>query len=332
MPDITRRHVVAALGAGAMGSVLAGLPGQARAQANWPDHPVRIIVPYAPGAGTDFIVRAVAERLSRQTGQQFVVEHRGGAAGALGTESVIRSLPDGYTLLMTPQAPVQLLPHLRKLPYNPMTDLVTVGRMGESISGFAAHPSVGAKNLVEFIALAKKNPGKFTYATSGVGSVNHLRAEALKLMAGIDILHVPYKGVGEALPDLLAGNVSCMFDSNVFPYVKAGKLVLLGVLADERYSEFPDVGTMKEQGLPDYDIPIWYGAYAPAGVPQPILTKLHAELAKMHSDPEFQAKQFAGGIRIYQDAMTLPELKAWVAAQSVRFADLMQRAHITLDQ
>jgi tripartite-type tricarboxylate transporter receptor subunit TctC len=329
MPSISRRRVVAAVGAGA---VLGLHTIAARAQTSWPDHPVRVIVPYAPGAGTDFIVRAVAERLSRQTGQQFVVEHRGGAAGTLGTETVTKSLPDGYTLLMTPQAPIQLLPHLRKLAYNPMTDLVPVGRMGESISGFAAHPSVGAKNLPEFVALAKKNPGKFTYATAGVGSVNHLRAETLKLMAGIDLLHVPYKGVGEALPDLLAGNVSCMFDSNVFPHAKAGKLTLLAVLADERYSEFPDVGTMKEQGLPDYDVPVWFGAYAPAGVPQPIVNKLHAELATMHTDEEFQEKQSAGGIRIYKEAMTLSQLRTWVEAQSLRFADLMRRANITLDQ
>jgi tripartite-type tricarboxylate transporter receptor subunit TctC len=126
--------------------------------------------------------------------------------------------------------------------------------------------------------------------------------------------------------------VSCMFDSNVFPHAKAGKLTLLAVLADERYSEFPDVGTMKEQGLPDYDVPVWFGAYAPAGVPQPIVNKLHAELATMHTDEEFQEKQFAGGIRIYKEAMTLSQLRTWVEAQSLRFADLMRRANITLDQ
>jgi tripartite-type tricarboxylate transporter receptor subunit TctC len=329
MLKMRRRSVVAGL---AVGAVLGLHTSRARAQTNWPDHPVRVIVPYAPGAGTDFIVRAVAERLSRQMGQQFVVEHRSGAAGTVGTETVTRSLPDGYTLLMTPQAPIQLLPHLRKLAYDPITDLVPVARMGESISGFAVHPSLGVKNLPEFVALAKKNPGKFTYATSGVGSVNHLRAETLKLMAGIDLLHVPYKGVGEALPDLLAGNVQCMFDSNVFPHAKAGKLTLLAVLADEQYSEFPDVRTMKQQGFPDYDVPIWFGAYAPAGVPQPIIDKLHAQLATMHTDQDFQEKQFAGGIRIYKETMTLAQLRTWVEAQSLRFADLMRRANITLDQ
>ena len=328
MPVISRRDLVATL---ALGATLGGFPRRARAQSGYPSRPVRVIVPYAPGAGTDFVVRAVAERLSRQMGQQFVVEHRGGAAGTVGTETVARSAPDGYTILMTPQAPIQLLPHLRKLSYDPLTDLVVVGRMGESISGFAVHPSLGVKNMAEFVALAKANPGKFTYATAGVGSVNHLRAETLKLMANIDLLHVPYKGVGEALPDLLAGNVQCMFDSSVFPHARAGKLSLLAVLADERYSEFPDVGTMKEQGFPNYDVPVWYGAFAPAGVPPQIVEALHREIGTVHADKEFQAKQFAGGIRIYRDAMSLTQMRDRVKAQSLYFADLIKRADIRLD-
>ena len=328
MPVISRRDLVATL---ALGATLGGFPRRARAQSGYPSRPVRVIVPYAPGAGTDFVVRAVAERLSRQMGQQFVVEHRGGAAGTVGTETVARSAPDGYTILMTPQAPIQLLPHLRKLSYDPLTDLVVVGRMGESISGFAVHPSLGVKNMAEFVALAKANPGKFTYATAGVGSVNHLRAETLKLMADIDLLHVPYKGVGEALPDLLAGNVQCMFDANVFSHVRAGKLSLLAVLADERYSEFPDVGTMKEQGFPNYDVPVWYGAFAPAGVPPQIVEALHREIGTVHADKEFQAKQFAGGIRIYRDAMSLTQMRDRVKAQSLYFADLIKRADIRLD-
>ena len=325
MTVINRRATV-------MGLAAAGVAGQARAQAtDWPNRPVRVVVPYAPGAGTDVVVRAVAERLSRQTGQQFVVEHKGGAAGALGAETVAKAPKDGYTIMMTPQAPVQLIPHLRRLPYDPATDFVVVGRMGESISGYAAHPSVGVRNLVEFIALAKKHPGKYTFATAGVGSVNHLRAETLKLMAGIDLLHVPYKGVGEAMPDLLAGNVSTMFDTNVFPHAKSGKLVLLAVLQDERYTEFPDVGTIKEQGLPEYDVPVWYGAYAPTGVPRPILEKLRNEIATIHTDTEFQAKQFSMGIKIYKEDMSLDQLKAKIDAQSRYFADLIRRANIRLE-
>src|SRR6185295_4267042 len=256
-------------------------PAQAQRATDYPNRPVRIVVPYAAGGPTDFIARGTAEKLSQQMGQQFFIENRGGAAGALGAEAVVKSTPDGYTLLLTPQAPIQLLPHLRKLNYDPIKDLIPVGRMSEQIAGFAVHPSLGVKNMTEFVALAKKNPGKFTFGTAGVGSVNHLRVETLQLMV----------------------------DSIVLQPSKSGHLTLLSVLTPERYSEFPDVATMREQGFPDYDVPVWFGTYAPAGVPEPILEKLHREIAKIHSDAEFQAKQFAGGHFVYREALSLPQLR-----------------------
>lgn len=330
---ITRRQLVSALGPCLAAFMLDTVTGPARGQGatDYPNRPVRLVVPYAAGGGTDFIARGTAEKLSQQTGQQFVIEYRGGAAGALGTEAVVKSTPDGYTLLLTPQAPIQLLPHLRKLSYDPLKDLVPVGRMSEQIAGFAVHPSLGVKNLAEFVALAKKNPGKFTFGTAGVGSVNHLRVETLKLMAGIDLLHVPYKGVGEALPDVLSGTIQLMVDSIVLQPAKAGQLTLLSVLTPERYSEFPDVATMREQGFTDYDVPVWFGTYAPVGVPEPILEKLHTELAKMHSDREFQAKQYLGGQFVYREALTMPQLRQRIAKDSERFADLIRRANIKLD-
>jgi len=334
MPKVRRRNLLLA-GAGAL-----AYPAIVRAQggaatgnsaSDWPNRPVRIIIPYAAGGGTDFTVRNVAERMSRNMGQQFVVEHRGGAAGALGTEAVVKAPADGYTMLMTPQAPIQLIPHLRKLPYDPMKDLVVVGRMAEQIGGFAVHPSVGAKTMTEFVALAKKSPGKYSFGTAGVGSVNHLRVETLKLMAGIDLLHVPYKGVGEALADLLAGQIHMIVDSNVLPAAKAGKLNLIAVLTPERYSEFPDVMTMKEQGFPEFDVPVWFGAYMATGTPQPIIDKAHAEIATIHSDKEFQERLFVGGSFVYREAFSLPQLQEKIAAQSARFADLIKRANIRLD-
>jgi len=318
---------MAGLGLSATGMFASG----ATAQSDWPNRPVRAVIPYPPGAGTDFIMRPLAERLSRQFGQQFVVEHKGGAAGTIGAEFVAKSMPDGYTFLFTPQAPIQLIPHLRKLTYEPLRDLVPVGRMGEAFAGFAVHPSLGVKDLNEFVALAKKNPGKYTYATAGVGSVNHLRAETLKIMAGIDLLHVPYKGVGEALPDLLSGVVHCMFDSSVFPHVKSGKLVMLAIVFDERHPEFPDVMTIKEQGFPDYDVPIWFGVYAPAGVPRPILEKLHAAIGTIHTDEEFRAKQLSGGIAIYKEFLSMSAMRERVAQQYDQFGELIRRANITLE-
>ncbi len=329
---INRRHLVAGLASGVAAPLLATTPGPALAQAvDYPNRPVRMIVPYAAGGGTDFIARGLAEKLSQQTGQQFVIEYRGGAAGALGTEAVAKSTPDGYTLLLTAQAPIELIPHLRKLNYDPLKDLVKVGRMSEQIAGFAVHPSLGVKNLTEFVALAKQSPGKFTYGTGGVGSVNHLRVETLKLMAGIDILHVPYKGVGEALPDILAGTIHLMVDSSILPAAKAGKLTLLSVLTPERYSEFPDVATMREQGFPDYDVPVSFGTFAPAGVPEPILEKLNREIGKIHTDTEFRTKQFAGGNLVYKEALSIAQLRDLIVKDSARFGDLIRRANIKLD-
>lgn len=314
-----------------LGLLLSGLFGLASAQTDWPTRPVRVVVPYPPGSGTDFIVRGVAERLSRQLGQQFVVEHRSGASGTLGAESVARASADGYTILMSPQAPIVVLPNLRKVAYDPMKDFVGVSRMGEVIAGFAVHPSLGVKNMAEFIALAKQKPGQITFVSAGVGSVNHLRGETLKLMAGIDLLHVPYRGNGEAVPDLLAGQVHGMFDSLVFPHVKAGKLTLLAILSDERFSEFPDVGTMKEQGLPDFDLPIWFGAWVPAGVPAPIVEKLHDAVSTIHSDEAFKARQFSAGILIYPQADTLAEFKARQQRQLLYFGDIIKRANIKIE-
>ncbi|MGE0226563.1 MAG: Bug family tripartite tricarboxylate transporter substrate binding protein [Acetobacteraceae bacterium] len=304
---------------------------QTQTQTDWPTRPVRLVIPYPAGSGTDFIVRALAERLSRQLGQQFVVEHRGGAGGTLGTEAVVRSTPDGYTVLMTPQAPIVVLPNLRKLAYDPLKDLTAVARMGEVIAGFAVHPSLGVKNMAEFVALAKQKPGEITFVSAGVGTVNHLRGETLKLMAGIDLTHVPYRGNGEAVPDLLAGQVHCIFDTVVFPHAKAGKLTLLAILADQRYSEFPEVGTIKEQGFPEFDLPIWFGTFVPAGVPAPIVQKLHAAISTIHSDEDFKARQLSGGIYIYPQADSLEELKGRLVRQTAYFADVIKRANVTLD-
>ena len=305
--------------------------GPANAQTAWPTRPVRVVIPYAPGSGTDFVIRSLAERLSVGLGQQFVVEHRGGASGALGTEAVARAAADGYTVLMTPQAPITVIPNLRKLPYDPLKDFIAVARMGEVIAGFAVHPSLGVKNMAEFVALAKKKPGYITFVSAGVGSVNHLRGETLKLMAGIDLLHVPYRGNGEAMPDLLAGQVHGIFDTVVFPHVKAGRLNLLAILADERYSEFPDTPTMKEQGFPEFDLPIWFGTYFPVGTPMPIVEKLHEAIATIHTDAEYKAKLFAFGTQVYPRADTLPELKERLVKQTAYFGDLIKRAKITID-
>lgn len=301
------------------------------AQSAYPNRPVRIIIPYPPGASTDNIARPVAERLSRALGQQFVIENKGGAGGALGAETLTKSAPDGYTIMVTPQTPIVVLPSLRKVGYNAETDFMPIARISEVITGFAVHPSLGVTNLKDFIALAKREPGRIVFVSAGVGTITHLRGEMLKLMAGIDMLHVPYKGNGEAMPDLLAGNVHAMFEAVVFPHVKAGKLTLLAVVDDVRHPDFPDTPTIKESGFPDYDLPIWFGAYAPAGTPDDVIAVLHREISKVNGDAEFTAKLMTQGMRVYDKAETPAEIRKRIAAQTLVFRDVLQRAKVTVE-
>ena len=303
----------------------------ARAQSDYPNRPVRIIVPYPPGASTDNIARPVAERLSTAFGQQFVVENRGGAGGALGAEMMAKAPPDGYTIMITPQTPIVVLPNLRKMPYDPAKDFMPIARMSEVITGFAIHPSLGVTTLTDFIALIKRNPGKYTFVSAGVGTITHLRGEMLKIMAGIDLMHVPYRGNGEALPDLLAGNVHAMFEAVVFPYVKAGKLTLLAVVDDERHPDFPNTPTIKESGFPDYDMPIWFGAYAPHGTPRAVIAKLHAEISRIHDDKEFGARLMTAGMRVYPKSESPKDMAKRIAAQTLVFADIIKTAKVTID-
>ncbi|MFM9847701.1 MAG: Bug family tripartite tricarboxylate transporter substrate binding protein [Hyphomicrobiaceae bacterium] len=232
----------------------------------WPNRPVKLIVPYAPGGATDALARPWADKLSQALGQQFVVENRGGASGMIGLEAAAKSLPDGYTLLFTPNAPLSVLPHLRKTPYDPVKSFDPIGRAGDVVNGFVIHPSVGVKTFAELLEYAKKNPGKLAYASSGQGTSTHLRLEALKLKAGIDILHVPYRGGADSLNDLLPGNVQMMNEPITLPHVKAGKLILLAINGRERSPDFPDVPTLTEVGVQGADVPIWFSIFAPAGV------------------------------------------------------------------
>lgn len=301
------------------------------AQVLYPTRPVRIIIPYPAGASTDNIARPLADRLSRALGQQFVVENKGGAGGALGAEVLAKSAPDGYTIMVTPQTPIVVLPSLRKMGYNAETDFLPIARMSEVITGFAVHPSLGVTTLKDFIAVAKQKPGRIVFVSAGVGTITHLRGEMLKLMAGIDMLHVPYKGNGEALPDLLAGNVHAMFEAVVFPHVKAGKLTLLAVVDDVRHPDFPDVPTIKESGFPDYDMPIWFGAYAPLGTPPAVIEILHREISKIHGDAAFTATLMALGMRVYDKAETPKEIRKRIAAQTLVFRDILHRAKVTVE-
>ena len=262
-------------------AALAGSAITTRASAQaaaWPSRPVKLIIPYAPGGASDIIGRPWAEVLSQSFGQQFIVENRGGATGMIGTEAVAKATPDGYTLLLTPSATMSILPLLRQTPYDPQKSFVPVARVGDTINGFVIHPATGLSTMKDTVDYAKKNPGKLIFGSAGLGGIQHLRIEMLKYRAGIDILHVPYRGAADALNDLLAGQIQMMNEINVLPHVKAGKLNLLAISSPDRSPEFPDTPTLTEVGYPNSDLPSWYAVWAPTGTPADIVDKLHTRI------------------------------------------------------
>jgi tripartite-type tricarboxylate transporter receptor subunit TctC len=263
------------------------------AVAAYPEKPVRLIVPYPAGGAADLPARVMAEGLQRKLGKPFVVENRSGAAGAIGTEAAVRSAPDGYTLYCGPNAPLVLLPQVRPTGYKP-TDLVAVAPYGEVVYGFGVLSTMKANNLKELQALAKANPGKLSVSSPGVGSATHLRDEAFKSLADVDIIHVPYRTGAEALPDLLAGRLDIMLDNIFFPQVRIGTVKMLGVLSDRRHPEFPNVPTFAEQGF-DIRLPVWGGFHAPVGTPREAIDTIARVVAELNKEPEIIERQMKIG-------------------------------------
>lgn len=261
----------------------------ARAQ-SWPEKPVKVIVPFPPGGATDVVARPWVEKLTQAFGQPFVIENRGGAGGMIGVESATKAAADGYTLLLCSNSPLVALPHMRKTPYDALKQLVPVARVGDMVGGFAVHPSVPAKTMPELIEYAKKNPGKLSFGSAGLGTVTQLRIEVLKQKTGVDILHVPYRGSGDALVDLLAGTIQLMSENVVLQHVKAGKLRLLAINYPERHWDYPDVPTLTELGIKGADIPIFFSLLAPAGTPPEILKRLNAKALEIAGSADMKAK------------------------------------------
>lgn len=283
---IRRRSALA--GAISLAAAPAILAQGALAQPAWPTRPVKIIVNYAPGGSTDNATRAFAERLSQMLGQQFVIENKGGASGAVGVEAGVRSPADGYTFFVTPVASITILPNARPTPYDPFKDMVPVSWYTDATLVVAIHPSIPATNMAEFVAYAKKNPGKLAFGSSGLGTLTQMVCEVTNREAGIDMLHVPYRGGAESLTDFLAGQVQVFSEGNVLPHVKTGKARLLAIVDSVRHPEFPDVPTLKEI-YPNADILNWFGMFAPVGTPQPIVQAMAAAMAKVSKDPTLQA-------------------------------------------
>ncbi len=264
----------------------------------YPDHLVTLIVPYAPGGGNDVMARLVADKMSKTIGQQIVVENHGGAGGSIATRMIAKAAPDGYTIGLGGTGTLAIAPTLYpNVGYDPRKDFAPVGLIATSALVVLVHPSVPAKTLPDIVALAKQQPGKLNFASAGVGSGMHLATELFELVADIKLTHIPYKGTGPALTDLLGGHVAVYFSSlpPAIALVQEGKVRALAVTSKERSAIFPDLPTVAESGLPDYEAVLHYGIVAPAGTPRPIIDKLNAALRQALASPDVTARIVADG-------------------------------------
>ena len=263
----------------------------------WPTRPVHVVVPYPAGGPNDIIVRLVGKRLGEALGQPVVVENRPGAGGNIGTDSVAKSAPDGYTLVSVGPGALIINPLLGKVPYDTMRDFAPVTIMAVAPNALVAHPSFPAKTVAELIALAKQKPGAINYASGGSGSTPHLAAALFAVMAGVQLTHVPYKGTGPATADLIGGQVQIAFLGipTVLPHIRSGKLRVLATTGKRRSPELPGVPTVDEAGVAGYELSPWYGLLAPAGTPGAVVTRLASEVIRIVRDPAMREQLSAQG-------------------------------------
>src|SRR3954471_15796919 len=301
--------------------------------AEYPVRPIKLVVPYAAGGPTDVLGRMVGDYLSRDLKQTVVVENKAGAQGAIGAEVAARAEPDGYTLFFTAASIVVLNPQLyKKLPYDPAKDFRMLAVITDLPVLMEVHPSVPAKTVAEFVAYAKQNPGKLNFGSAGTGGTIHLAGEMVKQIPGIDMIHVPYKGAGPALTDLLAGNIQVMFDtlSTALPPVKSGLLRPLGVSSSERSPDLPDVPTIAESGYPDYRVSVWYGIAVPAKVPEDISKKISASLDRGLNDDAFRASLEKIGFPVFRPRSPAA-IAEFIDADRARWSKVIKAQNITLD-
>jgi tripartite-type tricarboxylate transporter receptor subunit TctC len=296
--------------------------GTAHAQ-SWPAKPVRFIVPYPPGGSTDLAARTVAERLTRSLGQQVVVENRGGAAGAIGTTEVARAAPDGYTILFAADTVITL--HLvAKVQFDMQRDFAPISLVTIQPIAVAVHPSLGVGSIQELIAYGRANPGKLSFAHSGTGTGQHFSGELLKKMAGLDMVHVPYKGGGPAVQDLLGGQVpmAVMGSTPLIPHHKAGRIKILAFTTKERFPAMPDIPTLHESGLTGFDTSQWLGLLAPKGTSAEVIARLHQETARILALPEVRerlaqaALQAVGNTPKEFEAVLRADIERWTKLAS----------------
>ena len=299
----------------------------AAAAQDYPTKPLRLIIPFPPGGSNDVVGRIVATQLGERLGKQVVVDNRGGAGGVLGTEVAANAPPDGYTLLVISLAHT-VNPGLYKLRYDPIKSFVPVAMIGSGANVLSVHPSVPVNSVQELIALAKQKPGELNYASAGPGSFQHMGSELFKLMANVNIVHVPFKGGGPAMIDVVGGHSQVLFSSLVqtMPHIRSGKLRALGTGGAKRSAILPDVPTIAEAGVPGYEMANWWGIVAPAGTPQAIVDRLAKEIAVVLSSPETQKQFSTEGAEVVQK--TPAEFGQFIEAELTKWQRVVKEANI----
>jgi tripartite-type tricarboxylate transporter receptor subunit TctC len=313
-------------------AALAGL-APAWAQAGYPARPVRMIVPFPPGGPTDVMGRTAAKAMGDRLGQQFVVENKAGAGGNIGTDAVAKAAPDGYTIGLTAISSLAIAPHLYgSVPFNVEKDFVPISLVGTTPCALVINPAAPFSDLKGMVAYARANPGKLSYATSGIGTSNHLAAELLQSVAGIQLTNVPYKGSSQIVPDLLSGTVMMSMESSLattLQHIRAGKLKAIAVTSPQRAKALPDVPTVAESGYPGFEVETWFGLVAPAGTPQAIVNKLHDAWAAGSNTPEAQTAfdNISGNLRV----TTPQQFAEFIRAENRRWGGLIRKLGIKAD-
>jgi tripartite-type tricarboxylate transporter receptor subunit TctC len=306
-------------------------PIWAWAQDGYPARPIRFILPFPPGGGTDILGRLLAERLAANLGQPVVIENRGGAGGNVGAEAAARSAPDGYTIVLVAPS-LAIGPTLySKLNYDPVKDFAPISLVATVPNVMITHPSVPAQTLQEFIAYARSRPGALNFGSGGAGTSNHLAGELFNLLTGTKLVHIPYKGVNLAMQDVLAGNVHLVFIGipAAAPHIKAGKLRALALVAPERSAALPEVPTVAQAGVSNFDVTTWYGVLAPAGTPRAIVTRLNAELVKVVHSPDVRERLAATGTEPLTS--TPEEFAAYIQREIAKWGDVIRKAAVKAD-
>jgi len=318
--------------AAVLAAALTSVAGAAFAQ-QYPNRPVKVVVPWPPGQATDLAARIVAQKLQEALGQAFVIENKPGAGGAIGTEAVVKSPPDGYTLLAASSGPISIMPNLQKTPYDPIKDFSPISVVAAVPFALITHPSFPAANAMEFVALVRANPGKYSFSSSGTGATAHLFGELFNSMAQLQALHVPYKGSAPAMTDLMNGQISYTIETvaSVVGHVKSGRLKVYGVTTARRTASMPDVPPLAEAAdIPGYDAAAWIGYAAPPGTPREIVARLSAEIRKAMQAPDLKERYLTLGM---EPVSTTPEeMESFMRREYERYGAIIRNANIKIEQ